>query len=92
MRTPPLLADFTHIRVCKPFCEISLTLPRLKLAQAFQYALPPGRRCLFFFGGFSFFPDLAFPFGKLPVVVLYHGFRLAVGRHERPYIGIAVLF
>ena len=27
MRTPPLLADFTHIRVCKPFCENSLTLP-----------------------------------------------------------------
>ena len=27
MRTPPLLADFTHTRVCKPFCEKSLTLP-----------------------------------------------------------------
>ena len=24
---PPLLADFTHARVCKPFCENSLTLP-----------------------------------------------------------------
>ena len=27
MRTPPLLADFTHTRVCKPFCEKHLTLP-----------------------------------------------------------------
>ena len=27
MRTPPLLADFTHARPCKPFCENSLTLP-----------------------------------------------------------------
>ena len=27
MRTPPLLADFTHPRACKPICEKSLTLP-----------------------------------------------------------------
>ena len=27
MRTPPLLADFSHARPCKPFCENSLTLP-----------------------------------------------------------------
>ena len=27
MRTPPSLADFTHARACKPFCEKSLTLP-----------------------------------------------------------------
>ena len=34
MRTPPLLADFTHIRVCKPFCENSLTLPiKMKMDQ-----------------------------------------------------------
>ena len=26
MRTPPLLADFTHAKPCKPFCEKSLTL------------------------------------------------------------------
>ena len=26
MRTPPLLADFSHARPCKPFCENSLTL------------------------------------------------------------------
>lgn len=26
---PPLLADFTHARVCKPFCEKFLTLPGL---------------------------------------------------------------
>ena len=25
---PPLLADFTHTRVCKPFCERTLTLPK----------------------------------------------------------------
>ena len=29
MRTPPLLADFSHARACKPFCENSLTLPEL---------------------------------------------------------------
>ena len=29
MRTPPLPADFTHTRVCKPFCEKFLTLPIL---------------------------------------------------------------
>ena len=28
MRTPPLLADFTHPRSCIPFCEKYLTLPR----------------------------------------------------------------
>mgnify|MGYP007134701882 CR=1 FL=1 len=33
MRTPPLLADFSHARACKPFCENSLTLPSLS-AQA----------------------------------------------------------
>ena len=27
MRTPPLLADFIHHRVCKPICEKLLTLP-----------------------------------------------------------------
>ena len=27
MRTPPLLADFTHARACKLFCEKYLTLP-----------------------------------------------------------------
>ena len=26
---PPLPADFTHTRVCKPFCEKSLTLPQM---------------------------------------------------------------
>ena len=31
MRTPPLLADFTHTRACKPFCEKSLTLPIVDL-------------------------------------------------------------
>ena len=25
---PPLLADFTHARPCKPFCEKYLTLPQ----------------------------------------------------------------
>ena len=34
---PPLLADFTHARPCKPFCEKYLTLPikglQNKLAQ-----------------------------------------------------------
>ena len=28
MRTPPLSADFIHIRACKPKCEKLLTLPR----------------------------------------------------------------
>ena len=31
MRTPPLLADFTHPRACKPICEKSLTLPRSQI-------------------------------------------------------------
>ena len=33
MRTPPLLADFIHHRVCKPICEKLLTLPRFDLEQ-----------------------------------------------------------
>ena len=28
---PPLLADFTHARPCKPFCEKYLTLPHDEL-------------------------------------------------------------
>ena len=27
---PPLLADFSHARACKPFCEKYLTLPTAK--------------------------------------------------------------
>ena len=57
---------------------------RLKLAQVFQHALPFGRRYLFFFGGFSFFPEIALSLGNLTVVVFYYGFCLLVGRHERP--------
>ena len=34
MRTPPLLADFSHARPCKPFCENSLTLPTSSAAPA----------------------------------------------------------
>lgn len=30
MRTPPLLADFIHHRVCKPICEKLLTLPGIE--------------------------------------------------------------
>ena len=37
MRTPPLLADFSHARACKPFCENSLTLPKL----AVRYGIDP---------------------------------------------------
>ena len=33
MRTPPLLADFSHARPCKPFCENSLTLPIIPLVK-----------------------------------------------------------
>ena len=36
---PPLLADFTHARVCKPFCEKFLTLPRSLIV---HYRLPSG--------------------------------------------------
>ena len=35
MRTPPLLADFIHHRVCKPKCEKSLTLPDFQRYGAF---------------------------------------------------------
>ena len=61
---------------------------RLKLAQVFQHALPFGRRCLFFFGGFSFFPEIALSLGNLTVVVFYYGFCLLVGHHEQTCIGI----
>lgn len=45
MRTPPLLADFSHARPCKPFCENSLTLPPgylegLELAGLLPITLP----------------------------------------------------
>ena len=33
MKMPPLLADFTHARPCKPFCEKYLTLPVAEIAQ-----------------------------------------------------------
>lgn len=39
MRTPPLLADFSHARACKPFCENSLTLP---VSQAMAFTSPAG--------------------------------------------------
>ena len=35
MRTPPLLADFTHAMPCKPFCEKSLTLPNYTIGLEF---------------------------------------------------------
>ena len=78
-------------------CAKLLTVPsllalRLKLAQAFQYALPFRRLCLFFLGGFLFFPDLPLPCGKVTIVLLHDSLRLAVGCHERLHIGITVLF
>ena len=36
MRTPPLLADFSHARACKPFCENSLTLPHRPEGRIFR--------------------------------------------------------
>src|SRR5699024_7825502 len=71
---------------------VSLLALCLKLAQAFQYALPFGRLCLLFLGGFSFFPDLPLPCGKVTIVLLYNSLRFAVGCHERLHIGITVLF
>ena len=46
MRIPPLLADFTHARVCKAFCEKYLTLPFalfkiIFLCFRFQHQLEP---------------------------------------------------
>ena len=38
MRTPPLLADFIHHRVCKPICEKLLTLPGIGRASAYKLA------------------------------------------------------
>ena len=35
MRTPPLLADFIHHRVCKPICEKLLTLPWFVLSRLY---------------------------------------------------------
>ena len=71
---------------------VSLLALRLKLAQAFQNALPFRRLCLLFLGGFLFFPDLPLPCGKVTVVLLHNSLRLAVGCHERLHIGITVLF
>ena len=71
---------------------VSLLALRLKLAQAFQYALPFRRLCLLFLGGFLFFPDLPLPCGKVTIVLLHDSLRLAVGCHERLHIGITVLF
>ena len=47
MRMPPLLADFSHARACKPFCEKYLTLPALFPRHLFvrQIAFP-----FFYFG------------------------------------------
>ena len=41
MRTPPLLADFSHARPCKPFCENSLTLPQRAEGEA-RAVMPQG--------------------------------------------------
>lgn len=71
---------------------ISLLALCLKLAQAFQYALPFRLLCLLFSGGFLFFPDLPLPCGKVTVVLLHNSLRFAVGCHERLHIGITVLF
>ena len=68
---------------------VSLLALRLKLAQAFQYALPFRWLCMFFLG---VFPDLPLPCGKITVVLLHNSLRLAVGCHERLHIGITVLF
>ena len=46
----------------------------------------------FFFVGFAVFLDLAFPLGKLTVVLLHYGFCLAVGCHKDLHIGITVCF
>ena len=55
---------------------VSLLALRLKLAQAFQYALPFRRLCLLFLGGFLFFPDLPLPCGKVTIVLLHDSLRL----------------
>ena len=66
---------------------------RLKLAQAFQYALPFRRLYLLFLGGFLFFPDLPLPCGKVRVVRLHNSLRfVAVGCHERLHIRVTALF
>lgn len=70
---------------------VSLSALCLKLAQAFQYALPFRRLCLLILGGFLFFPDLSFPCGKVTVVLLHNSLRLAVGCHERLHIGICMV-
>lgn len=40
MWTHPLLADFIHSRVCKPICEIFLTLPKL-IKEGFPFIAGP---------------------------------------------------
>ena len=46
MRTPPLLADFTHARSCKPFCEKFLTLPTIVISLCGQGISCPSFLCL----------------------------------------------
>ena len=41
MRTPPSPADFIHSRVCKPICEIFLTLPHPNLLNREFHASKP---------------------------------------------------
>ena len=40
MKMPPLLADFTHARPCKPFCEKYLTLPDFAARERMREAKP----------------------------------------------------
>ena len=64
MKMPPLLADFTHARPCKPFCEKYLTLPenRNKMLNRKLSAEKRKERNhrIFLFGGFmeSIVPEL----------------------------------
>ena len=39
---PPLLADFSHARACKPFCEKYLTLPQTLAMEGLGKKYSPG--------------------------------------------------
>ena len=55
MWTHPLLADFIHSRLCKPFCEIFLTLPSIKQTILFYSLTVVCRKLILFLKIFAMF-------------------------------------
>ena len=74
MRTPPLLADFIHHRVCKPICEKLLTLPPIfypieSLPEKIQYIITRFNPLYYYVAQFR---DVIYV-GQLPEARLFGG-------------------